>query len=96
MSGKKQKYPISLNEPEPDYLTEIVKRGEHSRRERERAQILLWRAAGKTDLEIAELLTVRTTLKKTTLSPDTLFPPQKRSAFWLNWSFTSPQNTSLG
>jgi hypothetical protein len=53
-----QKYPVELSEPEVEQLTEVVKRGEYTRRERQRAQMLLWSAAGKTDLEIAKLVSV--------------------------------------
>jgi len=53
MRGQKQKYPVRLSEPEIEQLTEVLKRGEHTRRERQRAQMLLWSAEGKTDLEIA-------------------------------------------
>lgn len=53
-----QKYPVTLNEAEKARLDAVVKRGKHSRREIQRAQILLWSAAGKTDLEIAALAEV--------------------------------------
>jgi DNA-binding CsgD family transcriptional regulator len=53
-----QKYPVSLSEQETAQLEAVVKRGSHTRRERERAQMLLWSATGKSDLEIAELLSV--------------------------------------
>jgi transposase len=53
-----KKYPVQLSEAESSHLTDIVKRGEHSRRERQRAQMLLWSASGKTDLEIGALLAV--------------------------------------
>ena len=53
-----QKYPVELNEQETEYLEDVLKRGEHTRRERERAQMLLWSDKGKSDLEIAELLCV--------------------------------------
>jgi DNA-binding CsgD family transcriptional regulator len=58
MRGQAQKYPVVLSEVDKAYLEGVCKRGEHSRRERERAQILLWSAAGKTDVEIAGLLSV--------------------------------------
>lgn len=58
MNGKPQKYPVRLSEEERAYLVDVCKRGEHSRRERERAQTLLWSAEGKTDLAIAALLSV--------------------------------------
>jgi hypothetical protein len=53
-----KKNPVVLSEVESEVLSDILKRGEHSRRERQRAQMLLWSASGKTDLEIGELLAV--------------------------------------
>lgn len=53
-----QKYPVELNEQEAERLEDVLKRGEHTRRERERAQMLLWSDKGKSDLEIAELLSL--------------------------------------
>jgi len=53
-----KKYPVVLSEAETRHLTDIVRGGEHSRRERQRAQMLLWSAGGKTDIEIGALLTV--------------------------------------
>jgi transposase len=53
-----KKNPVVLSEVESNDLMEIVKRGDHSRRERQRAQMLLWSAKGKTDIEIGELLAV--------------------------------------
>jgi hypothetical protein len=53
-----QKYPVVLSEEEVEQLRDVLKRGEHTRRERARAQMLLWSAEGKTDLEIAELVSV--------------------------------------
>jgi len=53
-----QKYPVELSEQEEEQLREVVKRGEYTRRERQRAQMVLWSAAGKTDLEIAKLVAV--------------------------------------
>lgn len=69
MRGQKQKYPVRLSEQEVEQLTAVVKRGDHRRRERERAQMLLWSAEGKTDVEIAALtqvmaLTVATTRER--------------------------------
>lgn len=69
MRGQKQKYPVVLSEQEMEELSAVLKRGEHTRRERQRAQMLLWSAAGKTDLEIAALaavtpLTVATTRER--------------------------------
>jgi hypothetical protein len=58
MRGQKQKYPVVLNEQEVEELASVLKRGKHTRRERQRAQMLLWSGAGKTDLEIAELAAV--------------------------------------
>ena len=55
MRGQKQKYPVMLSEQDVEQLTDMLKRGEHTRRERQRAQMLLWSAEGKTDLEIAAL-----------------------------------------
>jgi DNA-binding CsgD family transcriptional regulator len=53
-----QKYPVELNEEEQAQLAGVVKRGKHSRREIQRAQMLLWSSEGKTDLDIAMLLEV--------------------------------------
>lgn len=53
-----KKNPVVLSEAESNQLMEIVKRGDHSRRERQRAQMLLWSANGKTDIEIGKLLAV--------------------------------------
>ena len=53
-----QKYPVVLSEAQKVELEAVVKRGKHTRREIQRAQMLLWSAAGKTDLEIAALLDV--------------------------------------
>ena len=58
MRGQKQKYPVVLSEAEVEQLRQVVKRGKHSRREIQRAQMLLWSAAGKTDVEIASLMSV--------------------------------------
>jgi DNA-binding CsgD family transcriptional regulator len=58
MRGQKQKYPVVLSEAEVEQLREVVKRGKHTRREIQRAQMLLWSAAGKTDVEIARLMSV--------------------------------------
>ena len=64
-----QKYPVLLSEEEKSQLESVVKRGKHSRREIQRAQMLLWSAEGKTDVEIADLvgvvpLTVATTRER--------------------------------
>jgi len=53
-----QKYPVLLSETETSQLESVVKRGKHSRREIQRAQMLLWSAEGKPDVEIARLLDV--------------------------------------
>jgi len=50
-----------LSEVEKAELEAVVKRGKHTRREIQRAQLLLWSAGGKTDLEIAGLLDVSPT-----------------------------------
>ncbi|MFZ4816808.1 MAG: hypothetical protein ACOYL5_19890 [Phototrophicaceae bacterium] len=63
-----QKYPVVLSEIEQAELQAVIKRGKHTRREIQRAQMLLWSAAGETDLEIAELLQV---------DPLTVFKPRK-------------------
>lgn len=52
------KYPVVLSEEERSQLERVTQRGKHSRREIQRAQMLLWSAAGKPDLEIAGLLGV--------------------------------------
>jgi hypothetical protein len=52
MRGQKQKYPVVLSETEVGQLRQMVKRGKHKRREIQRAQILLWSAEGKTDVEM--------------------------------------------
>ncbi len=51
-----QKHPVRLTAEEKSQLESVVKRGKHSRREIQRGQMLLWSAAGKTDLEIAALV----------------------------------------
>ncbi len=53
-----KKNPVVLSEGESNYLMDVVKRGDHSRRERQRAQMLLWSATGKSDIEIGELSAV--------------------------------------
>jgi transposase len=55
---RKQKYPVVLKTEEIEELQAVVDRGEHTRRERQRAQMLLWSSMGKSDLAIAELLRV--------------------------------------
>ncbi len=69
MRGQKQKYPVTLSVEETDYLTHVLKHEGYTRRERQRAQMLLWSAAGRMDIEIAELagvnvLTVATTRER--------------------------------
>lgn len=56
--GRKQNYPIVLNESERTELKEIVKGGKNKVRVVHRAQALLWSDGGKSDLEIGELLSV--------------------------------------
>lgn len=53
-----QKYPVTLTAEEKSQLESVVKRGKHNRREIQRAQMLLWSAEGKADVEIAALLGV--------------------------------------
>ena len=69
MRGQKQKYPVRLSVEETRQLKDVVKHAGYRRRERQRAQMLLWSAAGKTDIEIAALagvnvLTVATTRER--------------------------------
>ena len=66
MRGQKQKYPVALTTAEYEHLDYVVKHEGFTRRERQRAQMLLWSAAGKTDLEIAALLDVRPLTVSTT------------------------------
>jgi transposase len=56
--GRKQKHPIVLSQMERETLEGIVRGGENKVRVVHRAHMLLWSAAGKSDLEIAELLAV--------------------------------------
>lgn len=56
--GRKQNYPIVLSEMERAELEGIVKGGKNKVRVVRRAQMLLWSAAGKSDLEIAALVSV--------------------------------------
>jgi len=42
MRGQAQKYPVVLSEEDRRSLEGVCKRGEHTRRERERAQMLFW------------------------------------------------------
>jgi transposase len=69
MRGQKQKYPVILSVEETRHLNQLVKHEGYTRRERQRAQMLLWSAAGKMDIEIAALagvnvLTVATTRER--------------------------------
>ena len=69
MRGQKQKYPVTMSEAEDDHLSHVLTHEGYTRRERQRAQMLLWSAAGKMDIEIAELagvnvLTVATTRER--------------------------------
>jgi putative transposase len=56
--GRKQKHPIVLSQMERAELEGMVKGGENKVRVVRRAQMVLWSAAGKSDLEIADLLAV--------------------------------------
>ncbi len=54
--GRKQNHRIVLSERERAELEGMVKGGNNKVRVVHRAQTLLWSDAGKSDLEIAELL----------------------------------------
>ena len=56
--GRKQNYPIHLSDAEREELEAIARGGENKVRVVRRAQMLLWSDAGKSDLEIAALLSV--------------------------------------
>lgn len=56
--GRKQHDPIALSQMEREALEGIVKGGDNKVRVVHRAQTLLWSDAGKSDLEIADLLSV--------------------------------------
>lgn len=56
--GRKQHFPIVLSQMEREELERIVKGGKNKVRVVHRAQALLWSDAGKSDLEIAELLSM--------------------------------------
>jgi hypothetical protein len=56
--GRKQKHRIVLSQMERAELEGIVKGGNNKVRVVHRAQTLLWSDAGKSDLEIADLLVV--------------------------------------
>lgn len=53
---RNQDFPVKLSERERSELESIVRTGQQKARVRERAQILLWSDAGKSDLEIAGLV----------------------------------------
>src|SRR5438445_3681863 len=57
--GRKQDYPIGLSDEERAELEALVKGGENKVRVMHRARMLLWSDAGKSDLEIANLLSMR-------------------------------------
>ena len=56
--GRKQQHPIVLSDEEQVGLEAIIKGGENKLRVVHRAQILVWSAGGKSDVEIADLLAV--------------------------------------
>lgn len=56
--GRKQNYPIHLSDAEREELEGVVKGGRNKVRVVHRAQMLLWSDGGKSDLEIAALLSV--------------------------------------
>jgi transposase len=56
--GRKQNYPIALSQLEREALEAVVKGRENKVRVVHRAQMLLWSDGGKSDLEIAALLSV--------------------------------------
>jgi transposase len=51
-----QDFPVKLSVTECSELEGIVRTGQQKARVRQRAQILVWSDAGKSDLEIADLL----------------------------------------
>lgn len=53
---RNQDFPVKLSDSERRELERIVRTGQQKARVRERAQMLLWSDAGKSDLEIAGLL----------------------------------------
>ena len=57
--GRKQNYPIVLRDADRHELEALVKGGSNKVRVVHRAQMVLWSDAGKSDLEIAALLSVR-------------------------------------
>lgn len=52
---RQQDFPVKLSDSERSELESIVRTGQQKARVRERAQMLLWSDAGKSDLEIAGL-----------------------------------------
>lgn len=56
--ARKQKYPVELSDEDRQTLTKLVKNGQNKVRTLRRAQILLWSDAGKSDSEIAQLLSI--------------------------------------
>ncbi len=56
--GRKQKHPIHLSAAEREQLEAIARGGENKVRVVRRAQMLLWSDSGKSDLEIAALVSV--------------------------------------
>lgn len=53
---RNQDFPVKLSDSERSELARMVRTGQQKARVRERAQILLWSDAGKSDLEIAGLV----------------------------------------
>ena len=53
---RNQDYPVRLSDSERSELEQIVRTGVQKARVRERAQMLLWSDAGKSDLDIAGLV----------------------------------------
>lgn len=53
---RNQDFPVKLSITDRSELESIVRTGQQKARVRQRAQILLWSDAGKSDLDIAELL----------------------------------------
>lgn len=51
-----QDFPVKLSDSERSELERIVRTGQQKARVRERAQILLWSDAGKSDVDIAGLV----------------------------------------
>ena len=55
---RRQQYPVQLSTDERQALEQVVAAGTGTERERRRAHMLLWSAAGTSDLEIAARLSV--------------------------------------